>query len=213
MIGNNLKAARKKSELTQVQVARRLHISPKTVSSWENNRSAPDLDSLVKLGAVYQSSVDSLLETASNLAGAQDNGMQRCYERSTWAEAVALGLTLNKIGMITFKLFNVIVPSCINVLCNALLMVAVAWMLPAALAKIAAAGIKIRRLIITMTGALTSIGLTLQLSLLPFNQLIGSPDRVAFFTGFVLVVLELGCGIFISLTFFEDILDNARLFL
>lgn len=206
MIGKNLKIARQKNQLTQAQVASRLHISPKTISSWENNHSAPDLDSLVHLGAVYQCSMDSLLATGDpSSAHAIDS--RQCRRRSALAKAAVIGLTFSKIGMIALKSLGFVVPSRMNVLCNVFLLVAVAWMLPAVMEK----DIKVRRITMIVTGILTSIVMTLQLSILPFDQLISNPDRIAFFAGFILIAVTLGGGIFISLNFFSDVLDDARM--
>lgn len=210
MIGNNLKMARQKNQLTQAQVASRLHISPKTISSWENNHSAPDLDSLVHLGAVYQCSMDSLLATGNpSSVHAIDSRKRR--GRSTLDKAAVIGLTFSKIGMIALKSLGIVVPSSMNVLCNIFLVIAVAWMLPTVMEKGINVDLKMRRMTMILTGILTSIMLTLQLSLLPFDRLISNPDRIAFFAGFVLIATTLGGGIFISLHFFREVLDAARM--
>jgi hypothetical protein len=98
-----------------------------------------------------------------------------------------------------------------NVLCNIFLVIAVAWMLPTVMEKDINVDLKMRRMTMILTGILTSIMLTLQLSLLPFDRLISNPDRIAFFAGFVLIATTLGGGIFISLHFFREVLDAARM--
>ncbi|WP_412989388.1 helix-turn-helix domain-containing protein [Pediococcus siamensis] len=60
-ISEKLKQCRKNKSLTQVQVAEKLHVSRKTVSGWENDRSYPDINSFVKLSDLYGISLDSLL--------------------------------------------------------------------------------------------------------------------------------------------------------
>lgn len=57
-----IKQARLDQNLTQDWVARQLHLSRKTISSWENARSYPDIASLVKLSNLYQMSLDQLLK-------------------------------------------------------------------------------------------------------------------------------------------------------
>lgn len=209
MIGNNLKTVRQKNKLTQAQVASRLHISPKTISSWENNRSAPDLESLVHLGVVYQCSMDTLL-AMGNPSSTQNIDSRQHRGRSTLAKAAVIGLTFSKIGIIALKSLGFVMPSRINMLCNLFLLVIVAWMLPAVMEKIANTDFKIRWIRVILTGTLTSIMLTLQLSLLPFEQLMSNPNRIAFFTGFLLIAVALSCGIFMSFNFFKDILDDVR---
>ncbi|NLR09418.1 MULTISPECIES: helix-turn-helix domain-containing protein [Lactobacillaceae] len=58
----NLKAVRHDQQMTQTDVATTLHVSRKTVSSWETGRSYPDILTLVKLGELYQISLDNLLK-------------------------------------------------------------------------------------------------------------------------------------------------------
>jgi len=58
---NKLKLCRNKKHLTQQQVAKILCISRKTISGWENSRSLPDIDTLVKISDIYEVSLDYLL--------------------------------------------------------------------------------------------------------------------------------------------------------
>lgn len=60
--GQNIKLLREKKHLTQTDIAEELFVSRKTVSSWENERSYPDMVTLVKLSDIYQISLDKLLK-------------------------------------------------------------------------------------------------------------------------------------------------------
>ncbi len=60
-IGSYLKEHRKSRHFTQEQVANGLHISRQAISAWENDASFPDLENLVLLSQLYQTSVDSLI--------------------------------------------------------------------------------------------------------------------------------------------------------
>lgn len=61
-IGKKLKAARQSSGLTQEQVAERLFVSRQTISNWENEKTYPDIVSVVKLSDLYSISLDELLK-------------------------------------------------------------------------------------------------------------------------------------------------------
>ena len=61
-IGKKLKAARSKANLTQEQVAEKLFVSRQTISNWENERSYPDIVSVIKLSDLYSISLDELLK-------------------------------------------------------------------------------------------------------------------------------------------------------
>lgn len=60
-IGNYLKEHRKSRHFTQEQVASKLNISRQAISAWENDTSFPDLENLVLLSQIYETSVDSLI--------------------------------------------------------------------------------------------------------------------------------------------------------
>lgn len=66
--GVRLKQARQDKNLTQENVAQELNVSRQTISSWENERSYPDIDSLIRLSDFYHLSLDQLLK--------EDTGMK-----------------------------------------------------------------------------------------------------------------------------------------
>ncbi|BDR58106.1 helix-turn-helix domain-containing protein [Xylocopilactobacillus apicola] len=57
-----LKTQRNKLNLTQKEVANELYVTQQTISSWENGRSYPDLETLIKLSDLYQISLDVLVK-------------------------------------------------------------------------------------------------------------------------------------------------------
>ena len=61
-IGTKIKDARIAGQLTQEQVAEALGISRQTVSNWENNKTYPDIVSVIKLSDLYAISLDRLLK-------------------------------------------------------------------------------------------------------------------------------------------------------
>ena len=62
MIGLKLKNARNASHLTQEEVAEKLQISRQTLSNWENGKTYPDINSILKLSDLYGISLDHLLK-------------------------------------------------------------------------------------------------------------------------------------------------------
>lgn len=60
-IGERLKEEREKNELSQKDVADRLHVARQSVSRWETDQSYPDLENLMALGRLYHVSIDELL--------------------------------------------------------------------------------------------------------------------------------------------------------
>lgn len=61
-IGNKLNRARTNANLTQEQVAEVLGVSRQTISNWENEKTYPDIKSVVALSDLYGVSLDYLLK-------------------------------------------------------------------------------------------------------------------------------------------------------
>ncbi|KRM83082.1 transcriptional regulator [Limosilactobacillus coleohominis DSM 14060] len=62
-----IKMQRKKRGLTQSVVAKNLYVTRQTISNWEQGKSYPDLNTLVKISDFYQISIDSLLREDQDL--------------------------------------------------------------------------------------------------------------------------------------------------
>ena len=61
-IGGKIKKSRTDAEITQEQAAQALGISRQTISNWENERSYPDIVSVLKMSDLYSVSLDYLLK-------------------------------------------------------------------------------------------------------------------------------------------------------
>lgn len=61
-IGEIIRIKRKNLNLTQDELADKIHVSRQTISSWENTKSLPDVTSLVLLSDVYEISLDELIK-------------------------------------------------------------------------------------------------------------------------------------------------------
>ncbi|MGI6256294.1 MAG: helix-turn-helix transcriptional regulator [Acutalibacter sp.] len=61
-LGTSLYNARKKSGLTQEEVAERLGVSRQTISKWELDETLPDIRQAKKLSELYRVSLDDLID-------------------------------------------------------------------------------------------------------------------------------------------------------
>lgn len=61
-IGKKLKNARVQSGMTQENVAEKINVSRQTISNWENEKSYPDIISVIELSNLYSVSLDVLLK-------------------------------------------------------------------------------------------------------------------------------------------------------
>ena len=66
-IGSKLKKARNEKGITQEQAAELLDVSRQTISNWENNKSYPDIISVIKMSNIYSVSLDHLLKEEKSM--------------------------------------------------------------------------------------------------------------------------------------------------
>lgn len=60
-IGKNIKTIRQAKEMTQEAMAEALYVTRQTVSNYENGRSRPDLDMLLKIAEVLETDVNTII--------------------------------------------------------------------------------------------------------------------------------------------------------
>ena len=61
-LGKQIKKHRQEAQLSQEELANRVYVSRQTISNWENNKSYPDVNSLVLLSEIFQISLDKLIK-------------------------------------------------------------------------------------------------------------------------------------------------------
>lgn len=71
-IGIKIKNARIKANLTQEQVAEALSVSRQTISNWENEKTYPDIISVIKMSDLYDISLDHLLKEEKTMSNYVD---------------------------------------------------------------------------------------------------------------------------------------------
>ena len=60
-IGKNIKNLRMQKDITQEQLAERLHVTRQAVSNWENGKTQPDVETLSMLAECFEISVEELI--------------------------------------------------------------------------------------------------------------------------------------------------------
>lgn len=60
--GKQIKKLRQEAQLSQEELAERIYVSRQTISNWENDKSYPDVNSLVLLSEIFQTSLDNLIK-------------------------------------------------------------------------------------------------------------------------------------------------------
>lgn len=60
-LGNRILEQRKKKNMTQEELGKKLYVTDKTISSWESNRTEPNLEILIKLSEILETSISYLI--------------------------------------------------------------------------------------------------------------------------------------------------------
>lgn len=61
-LSRQLRMKREKHGLSQDEVAKTIFVSRQTISNWENDRTYPDVQSLLILSQLYDTTVDELIQ-------------------------------------------------------------------------------------------------------------------------------------------------------
>ena len=104
-IGKKLKDARMRSGFTQESVAEKVNVSRQTISNWENEKSYPDIISVIELSNLYSISLDELLKG--------DEKMMEHLEEST----NVVKSTRKLIGAILLNIITVILLITLSMFC------------------------------------------------------------------------------------------------
>ena len=66
-IGEQINSLRKRNSLSQDDFANMFHVSRQTISNWENGKSYPDLEMIIKISNYFKISVDELLKNDTKI--------------------------------------------------------------------------------------------------------------------------------------------------
>lgn len=106
-IGKKLKSTRLQKGLTQEAVAEKIQVSRQTISNWENEKSYPDIVSVINLSNLYEISLDELLKG--------DERMLEHLEESTNIvksnKKLVAAIIVNIVILLALMLLSCIVPN------------------------------------------------------------------------------------------------------
>jgi len=97
-LGQKLKEARLNAGLKQEELAKQLGVSRQSVSSWENDRSYPDLGNAVKLSSLYGQSLDEMLRSDDAVLNAFEDLAKK--RRAFWQRMLEIGILLQLFGFL-----------------------------------------------------------------------------------------------------------------
>lgn len=103
-IGQKLKNARVHSGLTQEVVAEKINVSRQTISNWENEKSYPDIISVIELSNLYCISLDDLLKGDSKMIEHLEESTNVVKSNKKLIGAISLNIVV-VILLITLNMF------------------------------------------------------------------------------------------------------------
>lgn len=105
-IGKKLKNARIKAGFTQEKAAEEIDVSRQTISNWENEKSYPDIISVIALSDLYSVSLDELLKGDQKMTEhlAESTNIVKSNKKLTGA------IILNIVLMILLIALNMLLP-------------------------------------------------------------------------------------------------------
>lgn len=122
-VANRLVELRKKSGLSQEQLADKLGLSRQAVSKWERAEASPDTDNLICLAKIYNVSLDELLSTDQTVEDIALENKDKEEEKKEKKEEekkpktkleianIIISSVLGAITIITYIILGVLIPS------------------------------------------------------------------------------------------------------
>lgn len=93
-IGQTIASYRKKQALTQKELGAELKVSDKTISSWENERTYPDISMIIQLSDTLELSLDELLREDTSMIQEIDTTIKDGHFYQRWKKAILTLLIL-----------------------------------------------------------------------------------------------------------------------
>ena len=105
-IGKKLKNARIEAGLTQEKAAEKIDVSRQTISNWENEKSYPDIISVIALSDLYSVSLDELSKGDQKMAEHLEESTNVVKSNKKLTGAILLNIIL----MILLIALNMLLP-------------------------------------------------------------------------------------------------------
>lgn len=100
-LGQMIAKIRKEQKLTQEAFAKKFDVTRQTVSNWENEKSYPDLHTLVKISNVFNISLDILLKGDSNMV----KDIDKKIKKHSFYKGIIIGLVIIVVALVSFIYF------------------------------------------------------------------------------------------------------------
>ena len=106
-IGKKLRNARTRSGFTQKKAAEEIGVARQTISNWENEKSYPDIVSVIRLSTLYSVSLDELLKGDEEMIDHLEESTNIVNSNKKLIAAVAANMIL----LIVLIIFSGVIPN------------------------------------------------------------------------------------------------------
>ena len=106
-IGKKLRNARTRSGFTQEKAAEQIGVARQTISNWENEKSYPDIVSVIRLSTLYSVSLDELLKGDEEMIDHLEESTNIVNSNKKLIAAVAANMIL----LIVLIIFSGVIPN------------------------------------------------------------------------------------------------------
>lgn len=105
-ISNQIKTRREAMGLSQEQLAEKLYVSRQTISNWERDKTYPDIQSLLMLSVLFDTSIDTLVKgDVTVMEEAVERDRKRLGTRMLWLAVLMLALLVLAFALILSPAF------------------------------------------------------------------------------------------------------------
>ena len=105
-ISNQIKTRREAMGLSQEQLAEKLYVSRQTISNWERDKTYPDVQSLLMLSVLFDTSIDTLVKgDVTVMEEAVERDRKRLGTRMLWLAVLMLALLVLAFALILSPAF------------------------------------------------------------------------------------------------------------
>ena len=106
-ISNQIKTRREAMGLSQEQLAEKLYVSRQTISNWERDKTYPDVQSLLMLSILFDTSIDTLVKgDVTVMEEAVERDRKRMGMRMLWLSVLMLALLAVAFALILSPAFG-----------------------------------------------------------------------------------------------------------
>ena len=95
-LSKQIKKYRKEQNLSQEDLAEKIHVTRHTISNWERDKNIPDLNSLILLSEIFNTSLDNLVKGDVKIMETQLNNKR--FNNWTWIMGISSILTAISVG-------------------------------------------------------------------------------------------------------------------